>query len=724
MTAATTSTPLWRGLLDQLHFGLGRRTPQVLQTEAAECGLACLAMLLGHHGSTTDVATLRRRHGATPQGVTLADLAQTAAAEQLATRAVRVELHDLRHLALPCILHWGMGHFVVLAGWRGERALIHDPAHGARVVGPQELSEQFTGVAMEAWPDGGFVPRQDAQRVSLSQMVGRVTGLWTSVWRVMAMSLVLEALALASPLFMQWTVDHVIVARDADLLIVLAIGFALVLVLQQLFAMLRAWFVLRVGTQLQVQWRSNVFDHLLKLPLEYFARRHLGDVASRFNAVQRIQQVLTATFVETVLDGLMVVLALVLMLLYSPQLAALAALSVLLYIGVRMAWYRPLRDASAQKLVRAANEATHFLESLRGMRTIRLFTRRPERLAAWQSLMVADVNAGLQVSKLDILYRVARGTLSGGFALLLLFLGARLVLAGELSVGMLLAFMAYRGQFDSRATELIGKLIDLRMLGLDAQRLADIVLSPPEAPAAAAPMRTLASDRPLDIDIADLRFAYTRHGVRVLDGLTLHIPAGQALGIVGPSGCGKSTLVHVLLGVYAADEGQIRIQGEPLGAIGLQQWREQVGTVLQDDVLFMGSIADNISFFDPRPNTAWIERCAQLAAIHDDVLALPMGYQTLVGDMGAALSGGQKQRLLLARALYRKPKVLILDEATSHLDVNSEKVVSQALAELAITRIVVAHRPQTLALLDRVVELRQGRIVSDEPAAAYVQRVF
>jgi ATP-binding cassette, subfamily B, bacterial CvaB/MchF/RaxB len=707
-------------VLDRLQLGWGTRMPVVLQTEASECGLACLAMLLAHFGTVTDLPTLRSRHGAMPQGMTVVDLARVAGVEQLATRAVRLDMHELGQLRLPCILHWGMGHFVVLRAIRGERYLITDPAHGEKSLSADQLSPQFSGVAIEVWPNPGFAPRQEAQAISLRQLVGRVSGLWPTLWRVLSVSLGLEVLALASPLFMQWIVDHVIVSRDLDLLATLGVGFLLLLLVQQLMTVMRAWLVLRVGTQLRVQWRSNVLGHLLRLPLDFFARRHLGDVMSRFGSIGNIQQVLTATFVEAALDGVMVLLGLGLMLLYSPRLTAVAVVSVLLYVAVRLTWYGPLRRAAAERLVRSANESSHLLETVRGMRAIRLFSRHTERMGSWQALMVADVNAQLRVQKLEIFYRFMRRTLSGVFALLLLWLGAHDVIAGTLSVGMLLAFLAYRSQFDNRFTELVNKWFDLRMLNLDAQRLADIVLTPVEPFSGSAPKA--APTEPPEIDLSGLHFRYAEGAPDVLADLSLKIPAGQSVAVAGPSGCGKTTLVYMLLGVHTPQRGTIRVDGVALEQLGLDTWRAQVGTVMQDDSLFAGSLADNIAFFDPKPDHAWIEQCARLAAIHDDIVRMPMGYQTLAGDMGTTLSGGQKQRVLLARALYRRPRVLILDEATSHLDVAREAEVGRAIAGMPLTRIVVAHRPQTLATVDRVVEMAGGRIVRDETAHEYAAR--
>ena len=695
--------------------------PVVLQTEGSECGLACLNMLLGHFGTQTDLATLRRRHGPTPQGMTLLELTRVAEAEQLSTRALRLGMHELTQLKLPCILHWDLGHFVVLTEVRRERVHIVDPAVGERSVDAREFSRRFSGIALEVWPASGFEPRQAVQAISIRHLVGRVSGVWPTAWRVMAVSLVLELLALASPLFMQWTIDHVVVSGDLQLLSTLGIGFLLVLLVEQLFTLVRSWLVLRVGTQLRVQWRSNVLAHLLRLPLDYFARRHLGDIVSRFGSVGRIQEVLTNTFVEVVLDGVMVLLTFGLMWLYSPQLSAIALLSVSLYVLVRLAWYGPLREASQERIVRSALESTHLLETIRGMRTIRLFARHAERLGTWQSLMVSDTNAKLQIQKLDIGYRLVRRTLSGGFALLLLWLGARDVIAGSLSTGMLLAFIAYRGQFDARFTELVNKYFDLRMLGLDAQRLADIVLTPAEGGAGDRPMPR--EHRPPTIEFRDVGFRYAAGSPDVLRGFNLRIEAGESVALAGPSGCGKTTLTLLLLGVHQPQQGEILVDGVPIDRLGLDAWRERIGTVMQDDLLFAGTIAENIAFFDPNMNRRQVELCATLAAVHDDIQRLPMGYQTLVGDMGTSLSGGQRQRVLLARALYRRPSVLVLDEATSHLDLEREAQVGRAIAAMALTRLVVAHRPQTLTLVERVVEMADGRVVRDESAAQYQVRL-
>ena len=704
--------------IESLSIGLRRRLPVILQTEAAECGLACLAMVLGYHGVMTDLATLRARHAISLKGMTLATLAKLAEDEKLGFRAVRLELQDIDKLRMPAILHWDLNHFVVLKSVGNGFITVHDPDVGERRYRMEEVSEHFTGVALELWPDPGFQPRKEKIRISLDQLIGQVSGFWPSLAQVLVLSLVLQIFVLLAPLFMQVIVDNVVVSRDVNLLTTLALGFLILLVLQQAIGILRTWLLLSINTSIRVQWKANIFSHLLRLPLDFFQKRHLGDIVSRTNSIDEIQRVLTSAFVEALFDGLMVILTLVMMFVYNPMLAWISIGAVSLYLGLRLLWFKPLYMATEEQIVRGANLSTHYLETIRGMRTIKLFSRQLVRRNTWQTLLINETNATLTTQKLRILYGLARSTLSGVANIVLLWMGASQILAGNLSVGMLVAFLAYRGQFDSRVTGLIDQFIDLKMLQLYGERLADVVLTPGEEE-----VRRTLTDQPLqqapEIRIENLRFRYAEQDPWVLDGINLVIQPGEAVAITGPSGCGKTTLASILLGVRKPVDGNILIGSVPLERMGNDAWRQMVGTVMQDDTLFSGSIAENISFFDPRPELARIEECARLAAIHEDIEAMPMGYQTLVGDMGTVLSGGQKQRVMLARALYKQPQVLVLDEATSHLDVKREAEVNASIAGLNITRIVIAHRSETIGAAQRVIEMSRGRVIYDGSPQGY-----
>ncbi|MEO7851650.1 MAG: peptidase domain-containing ABC transporter [Rubrivivax sp.] len=698
----------WGGL----RLGLGAsRVPMILQTEAAECGLACLAMVAAAHGHKSDLPTLRQRFSLSLKGVNLLDLVRMAESLKLHARAVRAEIDDLAQLTHPCILHWDMNHFVVLVGVRRGVATIHDPAHGQRRLKLDQVSNHFTGVVLELQPAADFVPRVERQHVSPRQLLGHIVGLKRSLTQIFALALALEVFVLLTPFLMQWVVDDVLVSGDRDLLVTLGIGFALLVLIQTGTAAVRSWAVLVLSATLNLQWLSNVFAHLLRLPVEWFEKRHIGDIWSRFAAVQQIQRTLTTSFIEAVLDGLLVVLTLAMMFIYSGTLTAVALAAVGAYALLRWAFFRPLREVSEEALVHEAKKSSHFLESLRGVQAIKLFNAQADRQSRFTSLVVDTMNADIATRKLELMFSVLHRMLFGLERVAVVWIGALLVLDQRFSVGMLFAFLAYKEQFAQRVSALIDKVVDLKMLRLQGERLADIVLTRPEQEGVPTHSR-----KSLDIPTIELRgvsFAYSDGEAEVLTDVNLRVEAQESVAIVGPSGCGKTTLLKLILGIHTPQRGELLIGGTPLSQLGLRAWRDLVGVVMQDEPLFSGSIADNISFFDLQPDMDWVEECARVASVHADIEAMPMAYYTLIGDMGSSLSGGQKQRILLARALYKRPRILLLDEATSALDVEGERLVNQAVRQLALTRIIVAHRPETIASAGRVVALHGGRIAQD-----------
>jgi ATP-binding cassette, subfamily B, bacterial CvaB/MchF/RaxB len=687
-----------------------RRVPLLLQTEAAECALACLAMVAGAHGHRTDLATLRQRFSLSLKGATMADLVRMAGELQFNARALRVEPEQLEQLTLPCVLHWDLNHFVVLADLRGGVATLHDPARGVRRLSLAELSRHFTGVALELTPAADFAPRIERQSMRLADLIGPVHGLKRSLAQIVLLALALEAFVLGSPFLLQWVVDDVVVSADRDLLLTLGVGFVLLVLLQTGTAALRSWAVLHLSATLNLQWLGNVFAHLMRLPVAWFDKRHAGDVWSRFASVQQIQKTLSTHFVEALIDGLLVVATLAMMAFYSLTLTAIVLAAVAAYALLRWAFFRPLRQATEETLVHEAQQASHFLESLRAIQAIKLFNRQADRQARFMNRVVDAMNAGLATRKLEILFSVLHRLLFGTERVAVVWVGALMVMDQRFSVGMLFAFVAFKEQFAQRVSALIDKGVELRMLRLQGERLADIVTAAPEDMGVPR-----LSERAPDagIELRGLSFRYADNDADVLRGVNLLIEPGEAVAIVGPSGCGKTTLLKVILGIHAPQAGEVRVGGLPLSQLGLAHWRSMVGTVMQDDTLLTGSVADNICFFDAVPDLDWMVECARMAAVHDEIEAMPMGYHTLVGESGASLSGGQQQRLLLARALYKRPRVLLLDEATSALDVERERQVNQNIRRLALTRVIVAHRPETIASASRVVVLQDGRVSQD-----------
>lgn len=690
----------------------------LLQSERAECALVCLAMVCGAHGQQHDLADMRRRFPISLKGANLQQLISHAGSLGFSSRPLRLELEELAELQTPCILHWDLNHFVVLKKVLrgGKGAVILDPAVGERRLSLPEISRHFTGVALELTPNADFQRDRPAPRVRLSALTGRVRGLKRSLLQIFALALVLQLFAIVAPLLNQLVIDDVLASGDSDLLRLLVLGFGLLLVVQTAIGLARSWMVMVLGQTLALQWTGNVFAHLVRLPVGFFERRHLGDITSRFGAVGAIQRTLTTAVIEALLDGLMGVAALVMMLLYAPKLAGVVAAAVLAYGLLRWVAYRPLLHASAERVVIAAKENTHFLETLRGILPLKLFGREEERRARWQNLVVEVQNCDVRTAKMGIAFSTANTFIFGVENLLVLWLGAQAIMDAQLgvpgasmmTVGMLMAFLSYKGQFTGRVSALIDYAVELKMLSLHSERLADIALEPPERDE--QPQHELAHLAP-SLELRNVSYRYAEGEAWVLRHASFKIEAGESVAVTGPSGAGKTTLLKILLGILKPSEGEVLYGGVPVRQLGLANVRRQIGTVMQEDALLTGSLADNICFFDVQPDQARIEACAQLAHLSDEIARMPMGYQTLVGDLGSGLSGGQKQRLLLARALYKQPKVLALDEATSHLDPGNERAVMVALAGMRLTRLIIAHRPETIAGAQRVVQVRDGQVV-------------
>jgi ATP-binding cassette subfamily B protein RaxB len=687
----------------------------IVQSEASECGLACLAMVAAHHGLDLGMPELRRRFPMSLKGLRLSQLIDIAGRLGLHARALRLEMDGLSGLATPAILHWDLNHFVVLESVRRDRAVIVDPAFGRRTLPLAEVSRHFTGVALELEPGQSFTPETRREAVGLDRLTGPVRGIWRALSLLLLLSLALQVFVLVAPFYMQWVVDQVLVSADASLLTVLGIGFALLVILQVAVAVLRGWTVVHLSARFGLQWMANVFAHLLRLPLDFFEKRHLGDIVSRVGSVQRIQQTITTHFVEAVVDGLMAVATLAMMLAYSPLLVLATLAAVIVYLGLRLATFRRLRDGSEQQLIESARQQSHFFETARGMQSIKASGIESRRRSAYLNLLHRTVDREVWLARLGLVFAQGNALVMGLERVVVIWIGASLTLDGTFTVGMLIAYLAYKEQFTQRVATLIDRVMEFRMLRLHGERLADIVMAEPE------PIERCIDlpERPPLIQARGLNFRYAEGEPWVVSDCDLDIASGESVAIVGPSGCGKSTLLKLLLGLLQPVAGEVRVDGMPLRQLGPANFRRTAGVVMQDDQLFAGSIGENISLFGDTWDQQRIEDAARMAAIHDDIAAMPMGYHTLIGDMGSSLSGGQRQRILMARALYRRPTVLILDEATSHLDVDRERQVNAAVSGLPLTRIIAAHRPETIASADRVLVMEGGRIVRDyRPSAA------
>lgn len=685
-----------------------RRVRLVRQTELAECGLASLAMVANFHGMDVDLGTLRRRFQPSLRGASLKSLIAMADRLGLTSRAVKLPLDQLVNLHLPAILHWNLNHYVVLEKVGGGKALIHNPDGRSRWIPLTEVSNYFTGVALELRPADDFEPTSQRARLRLPQLWQRITGLKRAMAQTLVLSLVMQGFVLASPYYMQVAIDSALPALDRDLLTVLALGFGLFTLINAGAALLRSFVLLSAGTALGYGISVNVARRLFRLPISWFGKRHVGDVLSRFQSVTPIRQFMTEGAVATALDGMLAVFTLALMFFYSPTLTLVALTAFGIYGLVRLASFAAQREAQEETITASGREQTIMIESLRGIVTLRLFNREAQRHALWQTRLTDAMNASVGLARVNAWQQAAHTLTLGLETIISVWLAIRFVIDGGFSVGMVFAYMAYKSQFLEKGALLVDQMIAFRMLGLHLERLSDIALADQDASFTReqAPRQELTGR----IELRGVKFRYSPVDAPVLNGVHLAVEPGEHVAITGPSGGGKSTLVKVLLGLVEPDEGELLIDGVPLARFGHKNYHDQLGAVLQDDSLFAGTLADNVALFDDAPDIKRIIEATKAAALHDEIMAMPMGYETLVGDMGSSLSGGQKQRLLLARALYRSPKVLVMDEGTSALDAAREQLVNNAVAQLGITRIVIAHRLETILSASKVYSMHNGVI--------------
>ncbi|RLA29316.1 MAG: peptidase domain-containing ABC transporter [Gammaproteobacteria bacterium] len=698
-----------------LNFSSARRLPVIRQTEATECGLACLAMIAGYHGYKTDLSSLRLAHAVSLKGSTLKNLIVIAEQLDLGCRPLQVELESLDQLRTPCILHWNMNHFVVLKDVKRNAYLIHDPAHGEKRHTSAEVSSNFTGIALELSPTSNFKHRDNRKSMRLADMWGRIVGLKGVLAQTLILSLIVQLFVLVLPFYMQLVVDEVLTSYDTDLLVVLALGFGLLMIINEIATALRSYVILYISNTLGFQMVSNLFSHLLRLPLNWYEKRHVGDIVSRFSSTRPIRDLFAEGLVAAVIDGLMALSTLIVIFVYSRLLGLVVVITAALYLLLRLVLYKPLRQNSEDQIVAMAREQSTFIESVRGIQSIKIFGHEAERRSLWQNRYADVINSSVKVGKLRIGFNAANGLLFGIENTFIVYLGALLVVDASLTIGMLFAFMAYKRQFIDKASMLVERIIDFRLLDLHLERIADIGLARPER-GLEKNDGIVSFDRGKSADsgtisVENVSFRYGAGDAWILREASLTIERGEMISIIGPSGCGKSTLMKLILGLFEADSGTVHFDGCSLQKYGHASYRRKIGTVMQDDSLLAGSIADNISFFDTDPDAEKLRRCAENAAIHSDIASMPMGYNSLVGDMGGVLSAGQRQRVLLARALYREPEILILDEGTANLDAMTESKIIRLLKQLKITRICVAHRQAMIMASDRVVQLRNGTLL-------------
>lgn len=702
----------------RLRFGWWPHMDVVRQGHQSECGLACIAMVLNYHGNPISLAELRHTLALSGRGLSLSQLAGAADRMGLQTRALRLELHDLRNLRLPAIAHVDGNHFVVVTRvGRGSVTLL-DPAEGRRKVSMKRFDAMFTGVILEASPSPRFSASGDKRPATSLTLFGRVRGIRSSLSWIFALALALEVTVVLVPLFVQTIVDVVVANHDERLLAMIAIAYFSMLLAQTVIAGFRTWAITIAGASLNIGWNSNVFRHLLHLPEQYFHNRHLGDIASRFAGIDSIQRTLSVGAVEAALDGMMAIVTITILFAYNVSLAWIVLIGLALYLGIRLLALKMLMESNIDVITAAARQETTFIESARSATLIKLNGLLSVQAGRYIDRINDTQKKGVKQQSMMMLFAGAGTVLFGAIKILTLYFGAKATIDGAFSAGMLVAFLAYVDQFTGRSSKLVDFFVNLKMLRIQIDRVFDITQSSPEKYLSGPFTGELGTS---DLECRGLAFRYGTNDDWAIRGINLHVKEGEFVGIMGPSGGGKSTLIKLLCGLLDADAGSITIGGLDVRTLGKRRLRELVATVMQEDNLLNGTIEQNICGFADEFSYDDVVRAAKAAGVHEAIMAMPMRYETVIGDLGALISGGQKQRICLARALFRRPRILLLDEATSSLDLATETRVADSISELSVARIVVSHRPETLAHADRIYVLHNGVLQlahdrSSEPA--------
>ncbi|HFY0776703.1 TPA: colicin V export peptidase/ABC transporter CvaB, partial [Escherichia coli] len=608
----------FRQIINLLDLRWQRRVPVIHQTETAECGLACLAMICGHFGKNIDLIYLRRKFNLSARGATLAGINGIAEQLGMATRALSLELDELRVLKTPCILHWDFSHFVVLVSVKRNRYVLHDPARGIRYISREEMSRYFTGVALEVWPGSEFQSETLQTRISLRSLINSIYGIKRTLAKIFCLSVVIEAINLLMPVGTQLVMDHAIPAGDRGLLTLISAALMFFILLKAATSTLRAWSSLVMSTLINVQWQSGLFDHLLRLPLAFFERRKLGDIQSRFDSLDTLRATFTTSVIGFIMDSIMVVGVCVMMLLYGGYLTWIVLCFTTIYIFIRLVTYGNYRQISEECLVREARAASYFMETLYGIATVKIQGMVGIRGAHWLNMKIDAINSGIKLTRMDLLFGGINTFVTACDQIVILWLGAGLVIDNQMTIGMFVAFSSFRGQFSERVASLTSFLLQLRIMSLHNERIADIALHEKEEKK--PEIEIVADMGPISLETNGLSYRYDSQSAPIFSALSLSVAPGESVAITGASGAGKTTLMKVLCGLFEPDSGRVLINGIDIRQIGINNYHRMIACVMQDDRLFSGSIRENICGFAEEMDEEWMVECARASHIHDVIM--------------------------------------------------------------------------------------------------------
>lgn len=685
--------------------------PVMLQLSQVECGAACLAMILSYHGRKTRVSECRAYCGGGRDGVDAAAIADAARHFGLRVRAYSLSIEELEHIGLPAIIHWKFNHFVVLEHCSPTKIVIVDPAVGRHHVSPQEFNIGFTGVALTFEPDVHFKKGPGESPSVWKYYLDNVFHNRAAVrilFQILVTSVILQALGLILPVFTKILIDHVLVLNMHDLLLILGLGLLILVLGHMVIHYLRGASLVYLQGCVDSQMMVNFLKHVLTLPYRFFQQRQSGDLLMRLSSNITIRETITNQTMSVVLDGVFVLGYLAILIFNAPSFAVIVLLLGGCQIAILLGTKRKMLQLMQNDLAASAQTQSYLVEMLRGIAMVKASGSEDRALESWSNKFFKELNISLERHHLLVVVDTAMRTIQLASPLILLWVGGFMVINGTISLGTMLALQALGIAFLIPLGSMIETARQWQLLGAYLERIEDIIAAKPER----SPSQIGAAPRLQgSIAVEHLRFCYDSGSTPVLKDISFSIEARQKLALVGRTGAGKSTLALLLLGLYKPTEGRILYDSVSISDIDLRDLRRQFGAVLQESFLFYGSIRQNIAFINPHLPLEDIIEASRIAAIHDEIMQMPMGYETLIAEGGIGLSGGQRQRLSIARAIVHKPAILLLDEATSHLDAVTEDTVDRNLNVQVGTRIVIAHRLSTIQNADLILVLEDGRIV-------------
>ncbi|MFT3927642.1 MAG: peptidase domain-containing ABC transporter [Myxococcales bacterium] len=687
-----------------------REVPFVAQLTPTDCGAASLSAVLSYYGKEIPIHAVRTSLGGGRNGVTARQLLTAARQFGLRARAVNVELDKLPFLPPASILHWDLNHFVVFEKANKKGVVIVDPGMGRRVLKMEDVSKSLSGVGLLLEPGEGFDQVAGEKRSRFGRYANWILG-HRGIWqRLLLTSMFLQLIALSVPGLMGALVDKVVPRADVDLLSLVSAGFLSIGAFYFLTTFLRTRLLLHLRTKVEASMSMDFVEHLLALPYTFFQQRTTGDLMMRLSSQTAIREILTSGALSAMLDGAMVTVYLVLLVGAAPILALVALGIVAVQVAIYLVAGRRNAALMVESLAAQARLEGYQVEMLAGIETLKSMGAADRAQTRWSDLYVISLNNTVKRGELDGMFSALIGVLRFCGPISLMLTGAHLVLVGELSLGTMLGLSALGAGFLEPVANLVNTGMKLAQLKGYMERIEDVLDTPTEPKPAqgSAPVTRLVGS----IKVDGLAFAYPSEPRPTLQGITLEIQPGERVAIVGASGSGKSTLARLLAGLYEPGAGNISYDDVNVKSWDLNQLRERLGIVTQDTRLFSGTIRDNLTLFDPAVPQDDVERSVRLAALDLDIARMPMGYDTVLADGGSSLSGGQRQRVSLARALLRRPTILVLDEATSALDTVTEALVQERLKELKCTQVIVAHRLSTVMHADKIVVLDQGRMIA------------